>query len=66
MTGGLLVALISVAGDLLASLLKRQASRKDSSSLLPGHGGLVDRLDSLMAAAPFYALLVEFFLFPLR
>jgi len=61
---GLMIALISVAGDLLASLLKRQARRKDSSSLLPGHGGLVDRLDSLMAAAPFYALTVELLLYP--
>ena len=61
----MLLALISVAGDLLASLLKRQAKRKDSSSLLPGHGGLVDRLDSLMAAAPFYALTVELFLPPM-
>ncbi|GAB4115280.1 MAG: phosphatidate cytidylyltransferase [Wenzhouxiangellaceae bacterium] len=62
---GLVIALMSVAGDLLASLLKRQARRKDSSSLLPGHGGLVDRLDSLMAAAPFYALTVELLLYPL-
>ena len=62
---GLIIALMSVAGDLLASLLKRQARRKDSSSLLPGHGGLVDRLDSLMAAAPFYALTVELLLSPM-
>jgi phosphatidate cytidylyltransferase len=54
----ILLTLSSILGDLVQSKLKRRFSLKDSSHLIPGHGGIYDRSDSLLFAAPVYCLLI--------
>ena len=61
---GLLVSIAAQVGDLVESLLKRDAGVKDSSHLIPGHGGVLDRVDSLLFVLPVSYVLLEWLLLP--
>ena len=59
---GLVIAVGTIVGDLIESLIKRQTGVKDSGVLIPGHGGLLDRMDSLLLCAPLAVLYLRAFL----
>jgi len=60
-TVGLVVVVAAQVGDVAESLFKREVGVKDSSSLIPGHGGVLDRLDSVYFVAPVAAALFRWF-----
>ena len=57
---GVTIVALGIAGDLFESMLKRSAGVKDSSALIPGHGGVLDRIDALLFAAPVYYIVLSY------
>lgn len=62
----LLLTVISVGGDLFESFLKREAGMKDSGNILPGHGGLLDRIDAVLAVMPVFVVMFDWLIEPVK
>ena len=60
---GAVASVLGILGDLFASAVKRQAGIKDYGTIFPGHGGILDRFDSVMFIAPFVSIVVRYFLY---
>ena len=58
---GVIITIVATFGDLFESLLKREAGIKDSGTILPGHGGFLDRFDGVTLAFPLYISIITFF-----
>ena len=57
---GMIIAVVEQMGDLIESSIKRHLGLKDSSNLIPGHGGIFDRIDGMIFAAPLVALVLRY------
>jgi phosphatidate cytidylyltransferase len=64
LTLGVAIVALGITGDLFESMLKRAAGVKDSSALIPGHGGVLDRIDALLFVSPFYYIVMQYLVRP--